>query len=167
MSAADDDISGECGRRLAELGLSRLAKRVRVGWNSRLRSTAGRARPDDAAIELNPRLAELGADEVRRTLLHELAHLVAYERHGRRIAPHGPEWRRACAELGISGEKACHDLPLPRHRQRRRYYYECRHCREGVERVRRMRRHAACAACCRRYAGGRFDQRFLLEEKAR
>lgn len=28
------------------------------------------------------------------TLIHEIAHLVAFERFGRRIKPHGPEWKR-------------------------------------------------------------------------
>ena len=29
------------------------------------------------------------------TLVHEIAHLVAFEKHGRRIKPHGPEWKQA------------------------------------------------------------------------
>lgn len=28
------------------------------------------------------------------TLIHEIAHLVAFEAHGRRIRPHGTEWKR-------------------------------------------------------------------------
>lgn len=28
------------------------------------------------------------------TLIHEIAHLVAFEKYGRRIRPHGPEWKR-------------------------------------------------------------------------
>lgn len=28
------------------------------------------------------------------TLIHEIAHLVAFEKYGRRIKPHGPEWKR-------------------------------------------------------------------------
>ncbi|WGK63571.1 SprT-like domain-containing protein [Croceiramulus getboli] len=27
------------------------------------------------------------------TLIHEIAHLVAFEKYGRRIKPHGPEWK--------------------------------------------------------------------------
>ncbi|MBX2887301.1 MAG: SprT-like domain-containing protein [Ferruginibacter sp.] len=33
------------------------------------------------------------------TLLHELAHLITFERHGNRIAPHGPEWKSAFSSL--------------------------------------------------------------------
>lgn len=28
------------------------------------------------------------------TLVHEIAHLVAFEKYGRKIKPHGPEWKR-------------------------------------------------------------------------
>lgn len=28
------------------------------------------------------------------TLIHEIAHLVAFEKYGRQIRPHGPEWKR-------------------------------------------------------------------------
>lgn len=33
------------------------------------------------------------------TLLHELAHLVAFEKFGRRIASHGNEWKRVYGEI--------------------------------------------------------------------
>ena len=78
------------------LGLAALARKVTVRWNPRMRSTAGRATWPDAVVEVNPALQEISEGETERTFLHELAHLVAYERAGkRRIRPHGPEWRRA------------------------------------------------------------------------
>ncbi len=33
------------------------------------------------------------------TLVHEIAHLLAHERHGRRIKPHGEEWKNCFKEL--------------------------------------------------------------------
>jgi SprT protein len=33
------------------------------------------------------------------TLLHEIAHALAYQRHGKRIAAHGAEWRAEFAEI--------------------------------------------------------------------
>ena len=61
----------------------------------------------------------MGTGEVERTLRHEAAHLLAHWRAGRRrIQTHGPEWRQACADLGIPGETVTHTLPLaPRRRQ--------------------------------------------------
>jgi predicted SprT family Zn-dependent metalloprotease len=147
------------------LGLDSLAPRVTVRWNSRLRTTAGRAYRHSAVVELNPRLVHVSEAEVDRTLRHELAHLVASHRAGRRrIAAHGREWRRACSELGIPGESRCHDLPFQRHTQRRKFVYRCPACDHRLLRVRRLKRAAACYACCRAHNQGRFDARFQLVE---
>ncbi len=144
-------------------GAKDLASKVRVEWSSRLRSAAGRAEYARAWIVLNCRLCEHGEAEIDRTLRHEVAHLLAHARAGRRrIAPHGKEWRRACAELGIAGEARCHNLPLPIRRQRRRYVYHCPNCRRGFPRTRPLRRTSACFACCRAFNHGRYDARFKL-----
>lgn len=138
------------------------ARLLTVTWNARLRSTAGYARYPSWAIELNPRLAEFEG-QVERTLKHELAHLIAYHRAGRRrIEPHGREWRAACADLGIPDEKACHRLPLPRNAVERKLTYACPACQTTVPRVRKFRRPTACLTCCNRHAGGRYDGRFRL-----
>ena len=72
-----------------------------------MRSTAGMAYPRRSLVTLNPRLREFGDEEVDRTLRHELAHLLAHHRAGRRrIAPHGPEWARACRDLGLATKSA-------------------------------------------------------------
>jgi predicted SprT family Zn-dependent metalloprotease len=141
--------------------LPRLAERVTLHWHARLRTTAGLARLDCAMILLNPRLLAF-PEELTRTFLHELAHLVAHARHPRRlIDPHGPEWRQACRDLGLADEKRCHTLPLatPR-RVERKYTYHCSQCRREVRRVRPFRRAEACLSCCRTEAGGRYDRRF-------
>jgi len=162
----DAGLSTRAAELCAALGLSDLAGRVRVYWNGRMRSTAGRALWPEGVIELNPSLVEIAGEEVERTLRHELAHLVAYERNKRRrIRPHGPEWRRACEELGIAGETAGHRLPLPGRTMQRQWRYICPGCWEAIERVRRMRGRAACHACCRKHNRGRYDERFRFIEK--
>lgn len=163
IKRALSDILDSAIQRLAEVSDVKFAKRVGVSWNTRMRSTAGRAFWPDARVELNPKLVEVSLEEVRRTLLHELAHLLAYHRAGRRrIAPHGAEWQRACADLGIPGEKATHKLPLPRRTQKKNWRYSCPSCQKSFERVRVMKNAAACLTCCREYNGGRFTARFLL-----
>ncbi len=152
-----------------EHGLEALAQAVTVSWNSRMRTAAGRAQAKGWSIELNPRLQDLPEEvrdaELRATFLHELAHLVAFARAGRRrIAPHGPEWREACRDLGIPGEDRCHALDFQPRRLERKYAYACPHCEAVIHRVRRIRRRVACLPCCRRHAGGRFDARFQLRE---
>jgi predicted SprT family Zn-dependent metalloprotease len=159
----EDIMTAWCAEALHKLGLAALAAKVRVRWNPRLRSTAGRAWPRQSLIELNPLLQNLGPHETDRTLRHELAHLVALERaRGNRIDPHGHEWRLACIELGIPGESARHRLPLPRNQIARPFAYQCPHCRRLIHRVRKIRRASACAPCCKDFAGGAYDERFRL-----
>lgn len=147
---------------LLALDLPGGAKLVTVTWNSRLRSTAGYARYPGWSIELNPLLRDFEG-QVERTLKHELAHLIAYHRSGRRrIEPHGREWRQACVDLGIPGEKAQHRLPLPRNEVERKLTYACPACQTTVQRVRKFRRPTACLRCCRQHAGGQYDGRFRL-----
>jgi len=149
---------------LASLGATRIARELRVEWNPRLQTAAGRADYRARLILLNPRLREHGEEEIERTLRHELAHLLAQfrQKRRRRIAPHGPEWRAACRDLGIADEARCHNLPFAGRTFPPRYVYVCPNCREKFPRVRRLRRAIACLACCRKHNGGEFDPRFRL-----
>jgi len=158
----DAELEEQTRAMLLALDMPGGAKLVTVAWNARLRSTAGYARYPGWAIELNPKLREFEG-QVERTLKHELAHLIAYHRSGRkRIEPHGHEWRQACADLGIAGEKAHHRLPLPRNEVERKLTYACPACQTKVQRVRKFRRPTACLHCCRLHAGGKYDGRFRL-----
>ena len=143
-------------------GADRIANELRVEWNSRLKTAAGRADYREKLISLNPRLFEHPA-EINRTLRHELAHILAQFRAGqRRISPHGAEWRQACVDLGIADEKRCHNLPFPARTYAARFVYRCPNCRQEFPRIRRVRRAVACLACCRKHNGGHFDPRFRL-----
>ena len=135
-----------------------LADAIHVEWNARLFSAAGRADYRRNLLSLNPRLREHDAAEIERTLRHELAHLLAQFRAGRkRISPHGAEWRKACRDLGIGDEARCHTLPFPVQPRTRRYLYRCRRCGKDFPRVRRIKRAVACLDCCRKYNRGKFD----------
>jgi len=164
-NSEDPSLTALCGEWLRNLGYPDLASQVRVRWSSRMQSTAGLAYPAKALIKLNPRLQPFGFEEVEQTLKHELAHLLAHHRAGRRrISPHGPEWRKACADLGLTKEKRCHDLPLPRRQIARRHVYQCPACGVAVHRVRPIRRPSACLPCCRKHSGGRYDERFRFKK---
>lgn len=147
---------------LRALGAARIADELRVDWDSRLKTTAGRANYRQKLISLNPRLFEHPA-EIDRTLRHELAHILAQFRAGRRrILPHGDEWRAACHDLGIADEKRCHTLPFPVSERARRYLYQCPNCQREFPRVRAIKRAVACLTCCLAHNGGEFDVRFRL-----
>ena len=161
-SSHDIDLESKAREILYELGANKLACGIRVEWNSRLKTAAGRADYRHKLISLNPRLFEHPA-EIDRTLRHELAHILAQFRAGRRrILPHGTEWRKACRDLGIADEKRCHNLPFPAKRYVARFMYRCPNCRQEFPRVHRARRAVACLACCRAHNGGEFDARFRL-----
>ncbi|MDP1592491.1 MAG: SprT-like domain-containing protein [Prosthecobacter sp.] len=158
----DETLEAQSREWLHALEMPGGAKLLTVSWNARLRSTAGYARYPKWAVELNPLLRDFEG-QVERTLKHELAHLIAYHRSGRRrIEPHGREWRQACADLGIAGEKAHHRLPLPRNEVVRKLVYACPACQTTVQRARKFRRPTACLHCCNKHASGQYDGRFKL-----
>ena len=160
----DAELTRQAAEMLRRLGCEEMAARVAVCWSARLTSTAGHAKPAGALVALNPRLREF-PDEVDRTLRHEVAHLVVFAKaKGRKVAAHGPEWRGACALLGIPGESRCHTLPLPRRQMEKPHAYRCARCGFVVRRVKPIRQpgRVACRACCKTYAGGKYDARFAL-----
>jgi len=161
----DQELSDQCVDLLKNLHLDSVAEKIQVRWNARMRSTAGRAFWPSAKIEMNPKLREIAPEEVQGTLLHELAHIVAYARAGRRrIKAHGAEWQQACADLGIPGERVTHSLPLLGRTMKRQWRYTCPVCGESFDRVRKMKRRAACYACCKTHNAGRFHREFQLME---
>ena len=201
LRGRDHALESQARELLRSLDGHKLAREIRVEWNPRLKTCAGRADYREKMISLNPLLHDVRAglavnrngtadtfdkldrkfrststrtivtevsivvhDEVERTLRHELAHLLAQWRVGRRrIAPHGKEWRQACRDLGIADEARCHNLPFASKTFPPRYVYRCPNCKEEFPRVRRIRRAIACLACCRKYNRGDFDARFRLE----
>src|SRR4030095_11988024 len=102
------DLETKARQLLCSLGAKRIATELRVEWNSRLKTAAGRADYRQKLISLNPRLVE-HPSEIDRALRHELAHILAQfrEKSRRRISPHGPEWQQALFALGITGERSC------------------------------------------------------------
>jgi SprT protein len=162
----DGGLTAWCIEASKSFALPELARKVRVSWNPRMQTTAGRAWWPDRSIELNPKLKECEPEELWRTLKHELAHLIAYERSGRRrIEPHGCEWQAACAELGIPGEQPFHNLPFKRRRMKRNHAYICSNCFSEVQRVKPISRAVACYDCCRKFNNGAYHDRFRLIEK--
>jgi len=157
-------LNREARQILENIGESTLASRVKVLWYSRLRSTAGLACYREHTIYLNPKLTEFSPQEPGHTLRHELAHLLAQHRAGRRrIQHHGREWQQACTDLGIPDESATHSLPLPRATRPRPYVYACPHCHQTIHRTRSLKRASACYSCCRHHNKGNYDPRFHFQ----
>jgi len=164
LRGRDAGLETEARELLRSLGAKRIATEIRVEWNPRLKTAAGRADYRHKLISLNPQLVEHPA-EIDRTLRHEIAHILAQfrEKSRRRISPHGPEWQHACRDLGIGDEKRCHTLPFPARRYAPRFIYRCPNCQRDFPRLRKIKRTVACLACCRAHNGGEFDVRFRLK----
>jgi len=162
-SGRDPQLEAKARELLRSVNAVALLPLLRVEWSPRMRTAAGRADFRGKLVSLNPRLREHGDAEIYRTLRHELAHLVAHLRAGRRrISPHGAEWRQACYDLGIGDERRCHTLPFPARTRVRRFLYRCPKCAADFPRVHRMKPAVACLACCRHYNHGAFDKQFQL-----
>ena len=124
-----------------------LAGAVRVAYSRRMRTSLGRARLDEARVDLNLRLLQEHPEELVSTLVHELAHVAVHMRYGR-VAPHGRAFRTLMRSLNLSA-KATHDLNvkhLERRRRRFLYLHICSDC--GYSFISHsIRRSWHCRAC--------------------
>lgn len=102
----------EAARRMLTFGLD--------GWTfgfSRGKRTLGVTKiPWGASvgeIRLSKYLIENDHASLREeTLLHEIAHAVAFVRFGRRSIGHGPLWRQVATEVGASPSATCRTEPI-------------------------------------------------------
>jgi predicted SprT family Zn-dependent metalloprotease len=104
----------------------------KLEWSKRMRRTLGRAFMRQGVIRLSAWLDEQQAES---TLRHELAHIAVG--HGRRIQPHGPQWRVWAVRLGVepraSARKVPAKAPAPND-SRMHWGLECPNC--GIRLVR-------------------------------
>jgi SprT protein len=107
-------------------GLPELAQRVRIDVSARFTSSLGRAYYRTCCIKLHAQLLEPErATLLREVLAHEAAHLAADMLHGRRIRPHGREWRDTFRAIGfvprVTVPLAETGIVMPERRTRRRH----------------------------------------------
>ena len=120
---------------------------VRVTWNRRLTTTAGRAFPTEHRVELNPELLSAHPAQVEPILVHETAHVAAHRLFGPGVAAHGRHWRGLMRIAGQEPEVS-HDLPVPHALRRRpRHYLYLRVCDVCGDRVIARSVHYAACPC--------------------
>lgn len=100
-------------------------------------------------IALNPE------SEVRMTVLHEIAHVLAGHEAG-----HGIVWQRTARRIGHSGQRTNSTATVPKGR----YVATCSTCGSKHYRHRMSARTAqsACGVCCKTYNGGKYTPKFAL-----
>lgn len=122
------------------------------GWNLKLdhaRRRAGQTNHTSRTISLSRHLMALYDEEqVRETVLHEIAHARVGAKHG-----HDAVWRAEAIRLGASGKRlvdlSAPTVPAP-------WVGVCPNGHR-VERMRRPSRPMSCAQCARK-----FDERYLI-----
>ena len=130
--------------------LPRLLQNVAFCRNPRLRTTVARWVLAKHRIELGPRFFALRQSQPQ-ILCHEVAHAAAVALHGRRVMPHGPEWRALVEVAGFRPETQLKthrrtEAPRPRTAISRRFEHRCPVC-QAVRFSKRAARRWRCVEC--------------------
>ena len=131
----------------AHLARSLMTEHGLVGWSfafDHARRRFGSCNHTRRRISLSRPLVLLnGIDEVRDTILHEIAHALCPPDEG-----HGPLWRATCRRIGAK-PKRCYseaEVVAPP-RPAARYLLGCARCDWWTPRRRRERRRYVCKSC--------------------
>lgn len=86
---------------------------------------------DRREIRYNPWLfSKFPDDSLANTVPHEVAHYIVEQIYGRRVRPHGPEWKQLMRAFGAEPSRTCnYDLEGIACRRYKLYTYFCS-CRE-------------------------------------
>jgi predicted SprT family Zn-dependent metalloprotease len=129
-------IAARHARRVAvrNLALELMARHGLEGWKfafNRRKRALGLCRYGTKAIELSVYLVDANTtDEVRDTILHEIAHAMVGPGHA-----HDAVWKAKCAEVGAKPER-CGEAEMPAGR----WKATCPKCGIGFSRHRRPKR---------------------------
>lgn len=109
---------------------------------------------DAKLITVSAKLSELNdEDNVRDTILHEIAHAKAP-----RGAGHNSLWRAIALALGCNGQRTYSSakvVTIPK-----RYIGTCPQC--GITTKKNRRTRSACGRCCREFNNSLFTSEFLF-----
>jgi predicted SprT family Zn-dependent metalloprotease len=122
---------------MADFGLPDWA----FGWNRRKRSL-GLCRYREKRLELSAHFVQANPlEQVRETILHEIAHALAGEKAG-----HGPKWKALRAQVGCLPQRCDHGQAVM---PRGRWSARCAACGKEYWRHRRPARRARywCRTC--------------------
>ncbi len=98
-------------------------------------------------IQLSKYHAEMGTPEdIKDTILHEIAHALAFSKYGRSISPHGYEWRSIAISIGSTGER-CGTGDMPAVNRKHIWIATCQDCKKEYRVKRAGRRKRMYSTC--------------------
>lgn len=99
------------------------------------------------------------ADEVKNTILHEIAHSLC------KGEGHNHIWKKTFKELGGEGERLASEEISKKFVSeiKYKYTYVCPTCNHKSGAMRIWKRKKACYDCCINYSNGKYDHRFELK----
>jgi len=91
-------------------GVSELESQTSIEWNARFTSRMGDANYNKMRVRFSiPLFALAGEKDQEDTIAHEMAHIVARHKYGKKIKSHGGEWQ-ACMLVAGYKPTRCHDI---------------------------------------------------------
>lgn len=132
-----------------------------TGWTfqfDRAKRRFGQCRYGIRTISLSGPLVALNSEEqVRNTILHEIAHALVGPGHG-----HDYVWRAKARAIGCDGLRCYESEAVAR--PPAAWAGTCPSCSKtvGRHRLTDKAQRSACSACCNNHNRGRYDARFLL-----
>lgn len=103
----EQEINSWIAQTLSRVGM----KHLKIGWSWNKRHyDIGLAFSKECRIEFSePLWAKATPAERYETVVHEVCHITADRRHGKRCI-HGPEWRDEMRLAGFPNPQRCHDV---------------------------------------------------------
>jgi len=91
---------------------SEYADHVGLEWNDRFTSTMGHGSHPYMLIRLSiPIYQRASVKDQEDTVVHEMCHIIAFEKFGYGIKTHGTEWKTCMLTAGYKPER-CHSVDL-------------------------------------------------------
>ena len=137
----------ECYQRLGIRSLLRSRNLVpELEWSTRLRRSLAITYPARSLIRINAILANPpNVQYLKEVIVHEVAHLLAYDMVGTAQPPHGPLWQSIVRENGYQPKLKLRlnefgDLAHLKEGETAKYVHKCPICQNQRVAKRRMRR---------------------------
>ena len=133
------------------------------GYSKRAKRRLGVCKIGKKRIELSSYLVELNTEKVdviKDTILHEIAHAIAFSLYGYDGgADHGPKWQRIAKSIGCDGKRLHDNAETPLKQPKSKYTLVCTTCDNQIKKHRKPTRRSSCAKC----DSSGFNNDYILE----